>query len=75
MYITLVTVLSSDYLTCHYLARPLCGTMTYPDYHLSPDLTSYLIHITTCHAIFYTKHDTPDLVIIMFTGILSCLWN
>ena len=23
-------------------------------------MTCYLIHITTCHAIFNTKHDTPD---------------
>ena len=40
------TVLSPDY--CHYLARPLCGTMTYPDYHLSPWLVlDHLYHVIT----------------------------
>jgi len=28
------SVLSPDYLACHYLARPLCCTMTYPDYYI-----------------------------------------
>jgi len=40
-------VLSSDYQACHYLARPLCCTMTYPDYYPSHIMIGYLLYIIT----------------------------
>ena len=64
------------HLTCHNLARPYCYDMTYPDYCQSIVMFYYLWYITTlsCY-LLKTKHDTPDLVIIMFTGILSCFYG
>ena len=59
--------------------------MTYPDYHLSPDLTGYLIYITTYHAISwhqawytdsYNYHDkgdvTPDYCYVLITVMYYC---
>ena len=81
----LTIVLSTDHLTCHYLARPLCCTMTYPDYHQSLIMIGYLIHITTCHAISwhqawytdsYNYHDkgdvTPDYRYVLITVMYTC---
>jgi len=78
-------VLSPDHSSCYHLVRPLCRTMTYPDYHLSPDLTGYLIYITTYHAISwhqvwytdsYNYHDkgnvVPDYCYVLITVMYYC---
>jgi len=62
------TCISPDHLAYHYLARPYCYYLTYPDHYQSLDLIGYWLHITTCHAItlypaWYTWH-----AIIFFTG-------
>ena len=69
------SVLSHDHLACHYLARPSCYVMTYPDYCQSIVMFGCLLISPPCHAIFKTKHDVLDFVIIMFTGILSCYYG
>ena len=70
-------VLSSDHLTCYYLARPLL-------YYDLPGLLSISCHVWLLvkyhHPVMLslnTQHDILDFVIIMFTGILSCYseWN
>ena len=52
------TCISPDHLTCHYLARPLCCTMTYPDYYLSLIMSGCLLNIT----ILSCYHFTPSMM-------------
>jgi len=67
----LVTVLSPDHLTCHYLARPLVMSWLTQTYY-----QSLVMHVTwwispLVMLSFDTKHDVHDFVIIMLRE--SCL--
>ena len=56
-------------LTCHYLARPLCCTMTYPDYYQSHVMIGCLLISPSYHAITLYPAWYTWLVIVIFTGI------
>ena len=61
------SVFSPDHLTCHYLAKPVCYVMTYPDYYLSLIMFSCLLNII----ILSCYHLTPSMIYL--TLWLSCL--
>ena len=79
------SMLSPDHLTCHYLARPSCYVMTYPDLLSIHCYACYLIYITIYHAISwhqawytdsYNYHDkgnvVPDYCYVLITVMYSC---